>query len=609
MSDPRSRRNPLILLAVVFLLLAPVAGCGVFERGPSAEDITESYLQAVAAGDDAGAAQQTTNPDAARRALESTRRSLSPEAVRTTVKDVSAEGGDGPVRARFDIAWDFGNNQVWRYEGSVRLREQEQEPGGWKVQWEPSAIHPELQQGQSLRLDRLKADPQPLRGRNGAELMRPQTVVSVMLDPGAAGDVSAVAGELGSALGQVDPRITRDSILSGVSETRDGQAYLVAQLRAEDYDRVRGRISELPGVSFPAQSKLLADDRDFGTQVLSGIAQHIDERLEQNAGWSVSIVDAQGRWVKPLQEQQPEPAAPVTTTLSDDVQRAAEQAVDPVPQAAMVVAMQPSSGDVLAVAQNQPADAQGTPALMGQYPPGSTFKIVTASAALSSGRVTADAPVDCPSSKVFDGRTVPNDKDFELGTVPLQQAFARSCNTTFAQLGVDMPPNALPDAARQLGLGVDFVMPGATTITGKVPPPETTTAKAANAFGQGTVLASPFGMALATSTVANGRMPLPTLIEGTETQANAQPEPPPQRTLEQLRPMMREVVRSGTATELQGSGEVAGKTGTAQYGDGERSHGWFAGYRGDLAFAVLITDAGESGPAVDLAKDFLDNTP
>jgi cell division protein FtsI/penicillin-binding protein 2 len=69
--------------------------------------------------------------------------------------------------------------------------------------------------------------------------------------------------------------------------------------------------------------------------------------------------------------------------------------------------------------------------------------------------------------------------------------------------------------------------------------------------------------------------------------------------------MMRAVVTEGTATKLSELPDVRGKTGTAQFGDGERSHGWFVGYQGDVAFAVLIVGGGSSKPAVDVAHRFL----
>src|SRR5690606_25994726 len=136
-------------------------------------------------------------------------------------------------------------------------------------------------------------------------------------------------------------------------------------------------------------------------------------------GWKVVALDRSGAEVRELHATDSQPAPVTGTTPSDRVQRAAERAVDPVPQAAMPAAVQPSTGELLAVAQNEPADAQGSLALSGQYPPGSTFKTVTATAVLESGAAGIDTPVECPPTKTFNGRVIPNDEEFDLGTVPL----------------------------------------------------------------------------------------------------------------------------------------------------------------------------------------------
>ncbi|GAA2780139.1 penicillin-binding transpeptidase domain-containing protein [Saccharopolyspora taberi] len=581
------------------LLLLPIAGCGVFNSGPSASDVASEFLRAYAAGDTAGAAARTDAPEAARPVLDDTRRALEPKALTPQVGETT-EGE--PTSVRYELTWDFGDGRVWRYPSSMQLVEGEQ---GWKVRWSPAVIHPQLGPKQTLALNEQPPEPAPVLDRDGVRLMGPEQLVTVSLNAKEAGDLPRVADELAGALGSIDPDITRQSILDGVARTPPDQPYAVVTLRQADYERVRAGIYDLPGVRFPAQEKLVSAERGYASQVLGGLARRVDDEVAAGTGWRVTTVNEGGGEAATLHDVPPRPVGPVNATLSDRVQRAAEQAVDPVPQATMLVAMQPSTGEVLAVAQNAPADAQGAVALTGQYPPGSTFKIATATAALETGQLGIDTPVACPAKKVFDGRVVPNDKEFDLGTVPLRTAFARSCNTTFAQLAVDEPAGALTDAAKRLGIGVDFDMAGATTITGAAPEAEGTVQRAENGIGQGKVLASPFGMALATATVAKGSMPVPTLVRGAETKADAIPQPPSQRTLDQLRPMMREVVTSGTATALAGSGEVRGKTGTAQFGDGTHSHGWFVGYRDDLAFAVLVTDAGASGPAVDVARKFL----
>jgi cell division protein FtsI/penicillin-binding protein 2 len=112
-------------------------------------------------------------------------------------------------------------------------------------------------------------------------------------------------------------------------------------------------------------------------------------------------------------------------------------------------------------------------------------------------------------------------------------------------------------------------------------------------------------MALAAATVARGATVVPQLIHGRPTEVLTAATPPDAAALDQLRPMMRAVVTDGTAKLLIRRGEVFGKTGTAEYTDDGRAHGWFVGYRGDLAFAVLIVDGGTSGPAVQVADRFL----
>lgn len=587
------------------LLIFPVAGCGMIDTGPSPQDVASQFVKSFAAGDSASAAAHTDAPGRARSALDSSRQNMSPQSVNASVVDVTEGDGQRPTKARFDATWDFGQGRAWKYQGEMELVEADD---GWKVRWTPSVLHPQLRGEQSLAFKEQQSQPAPVLDRDGTPLMNPEQLVTVSLDPQRAGDTAGVAGSLGGALSSVEPTITQQSILDGVAKTPPGQPYAVVTLRQNDYERVKDQIHDLPGVNFPAQTKLVADQREYGSQVLPGISKIVNDQLEGKSGWQVVATGPGGAETAMLHDTPPQPVDPISATLSDRVQKAAEQAVDPMPQGAMLVALQPSTGDVLAVAQNQLADAQGSVALTGQYPPGSTFKMINATAALESGKVQIDTPVPCPPRQVFNGRMVPNDKEFDLGVVPLRTAFAKSCNTSFAQLAVDQPANSLPNAAKQLGIGVDFEIPGMTTITGKVPPAEQTVQRAANGIGQGSVLASPFGMALASASVAQGGMPTPTLIKGTETRADAAPKPLPQQTLDQLRPMMQEVVNSGTAKSLAGTGPVAAKTGTAQFGDGTHSHGWVTGYRDDLAFAVLVTDAGASGPALDVARNFLTNT-
>ncbi|MDU0290618.1 penicillin-binding transpeptidase domain-containing protein [Saccharothrix longispora] len=590
-----------LALTVVVLLL--VGGCGLFSSRPGPDQVANDFLAKLAAGDVDGAAGVTDDPAGAKELLDKVRGVLKPAALRTTVQQVRSAGESSTADATAELAWDLGDGHAWTYQTRFDLRREDED---WKVHWAPSVVHPKLAAEQTLGLAEVRPEPAPVLDRDGAALLAPEQVVSVLLNAQEAGDVPAVAAALAAALSPIDAAITRDSITRGAAGVPAGQVYQVAALRDADYQTVKPAIYDLPGVRFTSQTTLLAPSRTFGSQVLPAIRGHVEEEIGGRAGVRVHTVGPAGDEVETLHEQQPEPARAVKTVLSRAVQTAAEDALEPVPQAAMLVALSASTGDVLAVAQNAPADAEGPVALTGQYPPGSTFKVVSAAAAIGTGRATADTPLPCPGRTTIDGRRiVPNDRDFDKGTIPLRSAFAFSCNTTFAELAAGMAPDALTKAADSFGLGVDYEIPAITTITGSVPPATDVVERAEDGFGQGKVLASPFGMAVVAATTASGAVPVPTLIEGRETKADHSPTPPPPAVLEPLRAMMREVVDYGSAPQLKPYGDVRGKTGTAQFGDGVNSHGWFVGYRGDVAFATLVVGANSSGPAVEATARFL----
>ena len=314
--------------------------------------------------------------------------------------------------------------------------------------------------------------------------------------------------------------------------------------------------------------------------------------------WYVALTDDKGKDVAVLTGT---PAKARKSTVSRPVQQAAQTAVDTQQRPAMLVALQPSTGDILAVAQNSAAG--DTPvALQGLFPPGSTFKIATATAVIEAGAADIGTVLPCPGSATIGQRTIRND-GFELGDVPLRTAFARSCNTTFASAAAGLPGDALVRSANQLGAAADFQIPGLTTEVGGVPPAGDTTQQVENSIGQGTVQLSPFGVALMSATVAAGRPVTPRLWPDQATTVAAGYDAPPAGVIDSLRTMMRDVVTAGTATGLAGLGDVRGKTGTAETSAG--AHGWFTGYRDDIAFAVLVQDAETSAIAVGVTKQFL----
>jgi cell division protein FtsI/penicillin-binding protein 2 len=299
---------------------------------------------------------------------------------------------------------------------------------------------------------------------------------------------------------------------------------------------------------------------------------------------------------------------PLQTPLVPAIQNAADAAVAGQALPTHLVVVRPGTGEILAVASNEAANAGN--ALSGQFPPGSSMKTMTATALLGAGTVTPQTPVPCPGTTVVEGREFENQNQFDLGTVPFTTAFAESCNTTFIQQALQLPDDALAAAATSYGVGSDWQLP-VGVFSGSVPSDSTGTTKAANAIGQGQVLMSPAQLALVAAGIASGTPAAPVEVVGADP-AGAAPAGPPPAVLDALRPMMREVVLSGTATALAGRGEVYGKTGTAEFGTATppESHGWFMGYQlagpqGDIAFAVLVEAGQSSSVAVGVTDAFL----
>ncbi|WP_322753887.1 penicillin-binding transpeptidase domain-containing protein [Frankia sp. Cas3] len=276
----------------------------------------------------------------------------------------------------------------------------------------------------------------------------------------------------------------------------------------------------------------------------------------------------------------------VQTTLDLNVQRAGEAAMaTAVKPNGALVAVDTRTGGVLALV-NHPLNGYSR-AVIGRYPPGSTFKIVTATAALIAGK-DANTSLDCTQTVAIGGRTFQNAESEQFGPIPLRAAFARSCNTAFIRLEQSLPDSALEQAAKLYGFDGSQPLPIAS-VGGSFPTPKDAVESASAAIGQGKVSASPLQMASVAAAVASGTWRQP-FVAGTAPRSNALPP----AVVAPLQDFMRAVVTEGTANGVAFPGEVHGKTGTAEYKDGNPppTHGWFVGYRGTVAFAVVVEDGG-----------------
>jgi cell division protein FtsI/penicillin-binding protein 2 len=329
---------------------------------------------------------------------------------------------------------------------------------------------------------------------------------------------------------------------------------------------------------------------------LSGLEHAYDARLAGKPGLLVQAVKLNGK-AHPLTLYQSaaHPGQPLRTTLEPRAQLAADAALSAVKQPSALVAVRISTSSVIAVSVG-PDPGGYDNALLGEYPPGSTFKVVTALALLEQG-LKPDTTVDCPGQFSIDGKSFHNAEHEQLGPTSFARDFARSCNTAFVSLSPRLKRGTLPRTARMLGIGRPLNL-GIPAYTGYVPAPASSVELAADAIGQGRILVSPLTMANTAAAIARGHWQAPRLI--TTSKPTPTPHGPqlPATAITTLRTLMHQVVTSGTGTTLanQPGAPVYGKTGTAETGTYQPPHtdAWFIGYQGDIAFAALVTNTNNS---------------
>src|SRR6266545_4816515 len=344
---------------------------------------------------------------------------------------------------------------------------------------------------------------------------------------------------------------------------------------------------------------------------------------------------------------EPKQGATIVTTLVPEIQEAAAAAALAEAGDVAIAAIDPATGDVLALVSEPTYDpnplasqdpnvvrdswdelnADPEKPLLSRasdelFPPGSTFKLVTASAALENGfgpeslwpnPNELDLPLTDATIQNFGGSTCSGGSQ-----ITLADALRQSCNVVFGGVGLELGAEKLAEQARAYGFtaeaGEDLVPFDIPWSSGVFPAPETfegrDPAVAISAIGQQDVAANPLQMALVGAAIANGGVEIqPRLVtEARDPSGRVIAEFKPQEFSRPLSPenaaaltqMMVGVVESGTGTAAQIPGvTVAGKTGTAQHGEDENPHAWFVCFAPaeapQIAVAVIVLDGGSLG--------------
>ncbi|MFI8892185.1 penicillin-binding transpeptidase domain-containing protein [Streptomyces paradoxus] len=290
----------------------------------------------------------------------------------------------------------------------------------------------------------------------------------------------------------------------------------------------------------------------------------------------------------------------LATTISPSAQAAAEKAVKRFAQSS-VVAVQPSTGEVLAVANNRTDGFNA--AFQGEAAPGSTMKIITAAMLIDNGVTSMNGPAPCPDTAVWQSQTFKNLTNMKADeSATLANSFMRSCNTAFIKL-IDEKPltdaSLTQEAEQRFGLGQDNWKTGIASFDGSVPAVDGPD-RAAGAIGQGQVQMSPLNMASVTATAITGTFRQPYLVspelDGREL---ARAQGLRASTAAQLKQMMRLTATQGTAAQAMAGlgGDIGAKTGSAEVDGNAKSNSWFTGFRNDIAAAAMTEEGGHGGDA------------
>jgi hypothetical protein len=543
------RRTVIVVVIIAVLVLGLAAGVAgyLLRTIGSPQQTAASYLAAWQRGDCPAMGKVSVNvPHGGLAApLHQVAADVGIRHLHLVLGRVTQNGGS--AQARFTATAGLASGHVWTYQGQLQLVKQNRH---WWVDWSPAAIYPGLRAGERFALSAVWPPRGQVLAADGTVLSSPAVIAE-------SGSISLLTGNVVAAT--------------------------AAQAKALGAPYHKGDLIGQGGIEQAYQARLAG--RPSLTIQIEGPGKHVDATAARFA---------------------PVRGAPVQTSIDLRYQLAAAHAVRSAAtsKAVDMVVLQPSSGKVLAVIERPGGFDR---ALQGIFPPGSTFKVVTASALTKTG-LRPSSTVQCPPTVTIGGRTFHNFNNEHLGTTKLLNAFAISCNTTFAMLAYQrLKVSALRSTAEEFGFNATPAL-GIPATLGHFSTPHQPVDMAADAFGQGKDLVNPLSQATVAAAIQNGTWRPPLLVTSPAPRQSAQPHKLSGGILNALRPMMRAVVTIGTAARVGFPPGVYGKTGTAEYGSGRNppSHAWFIGYRGNLAFAVLVEGGGVGADAsAPIANSFL----
>lgn len=627
------RRITVLLLALSLVALGGTA-CSAPDDGTSTAEALAKALASHTVG------ELAFDKPAAEVQQELTGLAKSIDPVWPTVAVSGVVVTDDTARVSLDYSWKLPEaGKPWTYSTGADMK---RDGKGWIITWSPEMVQPKLKAGERFKLTAVNAQRAGILSADGEAIVkdRPVRIVGINKD-GLNDDESAASAKALAAVLDIDAA----AYIAKVKAYGPVAFVDAITLREDAFNALdEGKLNAVKGILVVRDTMPLAPSRTFASALLGtvheataedieksegkvvagqmigsgGLQAAFDAQLAGTPGLTVSAIPAApttetGTAADPSTADAGTPAvdpnAPATvlfsvdavdgkdvkTTLVPKVQSAAEETLASVKTPSSIVVMRPSTGAILASANGPDSNGYNT-AFLGQYAPGSTFKMATSLGLLRLG-MNPGSTVSCTPEYIADGKKFLNAPGYApeaTGQVSLTTAVAHSCNTAFVSEFEKLSQEKLADAAGALGIGMENDL-GLDAFTGVVPRDSKGTEHAASMIGQGKVLVSPLAMATMMSSMVKGSMVAPVLVDGRDGKAKvAEGAALTDKEAGDLRTMMRAVVTDGylsTLGDLPGAPAI-GKTGTAEFGSDTppRTHSWVIAAQGDIAVAVFVED-------------------
>jgi len=623
------RSRPVLARTSAVIVAIAVIGVGLIRPGvPSAEPTVYRFLLAWQSRQYMQAAELTTGPPAeVAKQLSGAYKALDATELALSMHRISQHGKTG--QAQFMASVGLGSTGLtWTYPGTFSLRDGSD---GWRVVWSPSVIVPQMKSGERLAVVTSVPPRQPILDSAGNSLAVSSPAYQVGVYPSRLRNADRTAEGLSKIT-----RIPADQIEGQIGTAPSAGFFELMTLSPSIANEERSELAAIPGVVVrPEQVKLfdsIAPDvvGTVGTETASilredgaayrpgitvgesGLQQAFQRQLTGTPQTEVVLLNRAGQPQDVLKTWPWTRGQPLHTTLDSNIQLAADQAVGQLPDSAAVVAVQASTGRILAVASHSVSGQPSIDPLAGSYQPGQAFTIVSTSAILNNHRVAPNSPVLCTQSNPVNGHNFVNNppEQFLARSTTFRKDFAFACATAFVGLSEPLKPADLTKAANAFGIG-GWQLPIAS-YAGTIGQPYGEGVVAADTIGTGDVRVSPLGMALAAGVADSGKWHPPSLVTGADPSSASRAVETPQ-VLSMLRSLMRNAVSAGAgkAANISGKaassgGKVYGQVGNAAFSQGHDLRiSWFVGYRGDIAFAVVELGNSASDSAAPLAGTFL----